>query len=199
MTKSELRKIYLEKRKNLSPRERKQKSEQIAENFFRNFDLTKVYFLHVFLSIERFNEIDTKPIFEKIRREFPHIELIVPRVNRQTNELENLRFTPETELVQSSFQIHEPGGNDFVEAEKIDLVLVPLLCFDREAHRVGYGKGFYDRFLKKCRADCLKIGLSFFPPVEKIVDAHEFDVQLDFCVMPEEIFEIKVQPHGESK
>src|SRR5687767_12549140 len=112
MLKAELRKIYLEKRKNLSPEERKQKSRQIADRFFQNFDLSEINFLHVFLSIERFNEIDTSLIIEKIRREFPRIELVVPRVNRQTNELENLAFKPETELIESSWQIYEPAGND---------------------------------------------------------------------------------------
>ncbi len=189
MLKAELRKIYLEKRKNLSPEEIKQKSREIADRFFQTFDLTSINFLHVFLSIERLNEIDTNLIIEKIRREYPHIKLVVPRVNRQTNELENLAFKPETELIESAWQIYEPAGNDTLETEKIDLVLVPLLCFDREGHRVGYGKGFYDRLLKKCRADCLKIGLSYFSPVEIIFDTHIFDVQLDFCIMPGDILE----------
>lgn len=193
MLKAELRKIYLEKRKNLLPEERKQKSGTIADRFFQNFDLREINFLHVFLSIERFNEIDTGLIIGKIRREFPHIELVVPRVNLRTNELENLAFKPETEMVQSSWQIFEPAGEDMLATEKIDLVLVPLLCFDREGHRVGYGKGFYDRFLQKCRADCLKIGLSYFPAVEKISDAHQFDVKLDFCVTPKEVFSVETQ------
>ena len=195
MTKFELRKIYLEKRKNLSPEERKQKSQQIADRFFQNFDLSEINFLHIFLTIERFNEIDTNLIIEKIRREFPHIELVAPRVDPQTNELENLAFKPETELIESVWQIYEPAGNDLVETEKIDLVLVPLLCFDREGHRVGYGKGFYDRLLNKCRADCLKIGLSYFAPVEKISNTHDFDVKLDFCVTPEEVFTAETLRH----
>lgn len=188
MLKAELRKIYLARQKSLLPQERNERNRQIADRFFQNFDLTKINFLHVFLSIERFNEIDTSLIIEKIRREFPHVELVVPRVNWQTNELENLEFKPETELIQSSWQIYEPVHNELVETEKIDLVLVPLLCFDRKGSRVGYGKGFYDRFLKNCRPDCLKIGLSYFAPVAEISDAQAFDVKLDFCVTPEKIF-----------
>ena len=64
--------------------------------------------------------------------------------------------------------------------KSIDMVLVPGLCFDGDGHRVGYGKGFYDRFLKTCRPDCIKIGLSYFEPVESIDDVHEGDVRLDF-------------------
>lgn len=188
MTKAELRKIYLARQKSLSPQERNERSRQIADRFFQNFDLSKIRFLHCFLPIARFNEIDTKQIFERIRLEFPKIETLVPRVDFHAGEIENLRFTPETELIQNQWEIHEPVHDELVESKKIDLVLVPLLCFDRKGFRVGYGKGFYDRFLKNCRADCLKIGLSYFAPVAEISDAQAFDVKLDFCVMPEKIF-----------
>jgi len=189
MDKSELRKVYLARRKSLSPSKIKQKSEQIAERFFARFDLQTINCLHCFLPIEKFNEINTRLIFERIWREFPQIETLVPRVNFQTNEIESLKFTPETKLIQSSWQIHEPDHDETVEAQKIDLVLVPLLCFDRRGFRVGYGKGFYDKFLTNCRTDCLKIGLIYFAPVTEISDVHEFDVKLDFCVTPEKIFE----------
>jgi 5-formyltetrahydrofolate cyclo-ligase len=63
-------------------------------------------------------------------------------------------------------------------------VVVPLLSFDKRGHRVGYGKGFYDRFLSECSRDCIKIGLSFFAPVEVIDDVNRHDVTLDLFVMP---------------
>ena len=189
MNKSELRKIYLAKQKNLSAFERKQKSEQIADISFANFGLSEIKILHCFLPIEKFNEIDTNLIFERIWREFPHIETLAPRVNFQTGELENLKFAAETELVKNAWEIFEPSHNEIIETEKIDLVLIPLLCFDLRGLRVGYGKGFYDRFLKKCRADCLKIGLSYFSPGEEISDARDFDVKLDFCVTPETVWQ----------
>ncbi|MEP6904112.1 MAG: 5-formyltetrahydrofolate cyclo-ligase, partial [Actinomycetota bacterium] len=188
MTKAELRKIYLEKRKSLAPAEIKQKSAQLAELFFQSFNLSKIHFLHCFLPIERFNEIDTRMIFHRIWQEFPHIETLVPRVNFQKTEIENLKFTPVTELVQNAWLIDEPAHNELVESEKIDAVLVPLLCFDRRGFRAGYGKGFYDKLLKTCRQDCKKIGLSYFPPVEKIADINEFDVRLDYCLTSERVF-----------
>ncbi len=191
MIKSELRKIYLARQKNLSATERKQSSEQISERFFSGFELSKTNFLHCFLPIERTKEIDTKSIFQKIWREFPHIEMLVPRINFQTNEIENLKITSETELVKNAWEISEPAHDETVETEKIDLVVVPLLCFDRRGFRVGYGKGIYDKFLKNCRADCLKIGLSYFESVAEIADAQEFDVRLDFCVTPERIVNYK--------
>ncbi len=188
MKKSELRKIYLEKRKALAPAEIKQKSLQIAELFFQKFDLRKINFLHCFLPIERFNEIDTKLIFHRVWFEFSQIETLVPRINFETGEIEHLKFTPVTELVQNAWLIHEPAHNELVESGRIDAVLVPLLCFDLQGFRVGYGKGFYDKFLAQCRQDCLKIGLSYFPPIKAIEDTNEFDVKLDYCLTPEKMF-----------
>lgn len=191
MTKAELRKIYLAKQKNLSVPERKQYSEQIIERFFLGFDLSNTDFLHCFLPIERTNEIDTKPIFQKIWRKFPHVETLVPRVNFQTNEIENLKFTSETKLVKNVWEISEPLNVESIKTAKIDLILVPLLCFNPKGFRVGYGKGFYDKLLEGCRGDCLKIGLSYFEPVAEITDVQDFDVPLDFCVTPEMIVNCK--------
>lgn len=188
MTKSEIRKIYVAKQKNLSSEARREKSERITNLFFRHFDLSRIEFLHCFLPIEKFGEINTKLIFQKIWREFPRVATLVPRVDFQTGEIESLKFTPETNLVQNAWQIHEPAHEETVETAKIDLILVPLLAFDAQGFRVGYGKGFYDRFLKNCRADCLKIGLSYFAPITEITDAQSFDVRLDFCVTPERIY-----------
>jgi 5-formyltetrahydrofolate cyclo-ligase len=189
--KAELRKIYLEKRKSLAPAEKIGLSRRIADRFFQKFDLSAVGFLHCFLPIERFGEIDTRLIFERIWREFPRVETLVPRVDYAAGEIENLRFTKETATTPNRWQIHEPAHDETIETARIDLILVPLLCFDRRGFRVGYGKGFYDRLLKNCRADCPKIGLSYFPPVAEITDTHQADVPLDFCVTPEEVFETR--------
>lgn len=184
MTKSELRKIYLGKRQMLSFPERETASAHIAARLFREFDLSKVRVLHCFIHIERFGEVDTRPIFQDIWSKFPNIQTVVPRVNHETEELDSLKYGHDTELVHGRWQIGEPAHHDHVEPAEIDMVLVPLLCFDRSGHRVGYGKGYYDRFLRKCRADCKKIGLSMFDPVDEITDAGESDVRLDVVITP---------------
>lgn len=87
------------------------------------------------------------------------------------------------------FGIVEPDGNEVVEPEDIDMIIIPMLAFDRMGNRVGYGKGFYDRFLHRCKADCLKVGLSYFEPVEEISDVHAGDVRLDLCITPERVYQ----------
>ena len=188
MRKSELRKIYLERQKKLSQFERTQKSRQIADKFFQEFDLNKVHLLHCFISIEKFNEIDSSWIFKQIWQSFPQIQTYVPRINFQTDEIENIKFEAESKLSKNIWQISEPTADEMISPEKIDIILVPLLCFDKKGFRVGYGKGFYDKLLKKCRKDCLKIGLSYFAPVEIIKDVKIFDIKLDFCLTPEKLW-----------
>ena len=182
MTKAELRKLNLARQRSLSPDERRDLSHRIADTFFTQFDLASVTYLHLFIPIEKFSEVDTRPILERIWHEYPYVVTVVPRVDFEENELTSLRFDPDTEVVQNIWNIDEPTHDDFVETELIDLILVPGLAFDTQGHRVGYGKGFYDRFLAGCREDCVKVGLSFFEPVERIEDTHSGDVTVDFVV-----------------
>ena len=191
MTKSQLRKIYFEKQKTLSDAERHEKSLRIADRFFDIFDLKAIHCLHIFLAIERNREIETAFILERLQKNFLNLTIVVSRIDFQTMTLEHLHLKDSAELVENKWHIPEPTNGEIVEIERIDAVLVPLLCFDKTGFRVGYGKGFYDKFLSECRKDCLKIGLSYFAPVKKISDAQEFDVKLDFCITPGKIVNCK--------
>ncbi|HLA94794.1 MAG TPA: 5-formyltetrahydrofolate cyclo-ligase [Pyrinomonadaceae bacterium] len=185
MTKSELRKIYLAKRRSISPADHAELSARIAASLFERFDLAAIKTIHCFISLKHTGEVETSGIFERLWADFPHVKTLAPRINDETGDIDSLLFTSGTKLVENNWKIPEPTDGDVVDPGEIDIVLVPLVCFDERGYRVGYGKGFYDRFLGKCRSDCLKIGLSFFPSVEKIDDVHEGDIPLDFCVTPE--------------
>ena len=182
MKKSELRKSYLAKQKSIGSDERISRSRAIADLFFSSFDLTHVSYLHCFIPIAKFNEVDTRPIFERVWREHPDVQTVVPRVDFKTMEIVNLTLGPETVLARSAWDIEEPTHDEVVETKKLDMVLVPALCFDRLGHRVGYGKGFYDRLLKSCRYECIRVGLSYFEPIDSIDDVHDGDVRMDAVV-----------------
>ena len=186
MKKDELRKIYLSKRKGLSPAEHRQLSQQLCDQFFSTVDLTRVNVLHCYLPIESKREPDTWLIINRIKKEFPDIRISIPKV--KGDKMENIYFEEFQQLKKVRWDILEPKQGSLTASEKVDLVIVPLLAFDQQGHRVGYGKGFYDNFLSKCRPETIKIGLSFFPPEEKINDVSANDVKLDFCVTPEEIY-----------
>jgi 5-formyltetrahydrofolate cyclo-ligase len=69
------------------------------------------------------------------------------------------------------------------------MILLPLLAFDEKGYRVGYGKGFYDRYLSRCRLDILKVGLSMEAPMAEIGDTDAYDMRMDYCVTPEKVWE----------
>ena len=190
MQKAELRKIYLARQRHISYAEHLEKSRQVAANFFRAFDLENARFLHCFVPIEKNREIDTWLIFKRIWQDFPGLTTLTSRVDFDKATLETVAFSAETKLVFNRWHVLEPAPDvsaQAIEPELIDIVLIPLLAFDEKGFRVGYGKGFYDKFLSLCRRDVLKIGLSYFPAVEEISDVEEFDVKINFCVTPDEV------------
>lgn len=189
MTKEELRKIYLQKRRSLTDFVYEKLSRQVCENFFNRIDLSSIKVLHVFIPIEKNKEPNTILIIERIQSKFPHIHLVVPRVNHATEKMENFLFEGLHQLGKNKWDILEPRAGKQIESQKIDMALIPLLVFDKDGHRVGYGKGFYDKFLNECRFDCKKVGLSFYPPIEKIGDNQSHDVMLDYCISPEKLFQ----------
>jgi 5-formyltetrahydrofolate cyclo-ligase len=97
-------------------------------------------------------------------------------------------LTDNTKIKKNQYNIPEPIDGLEVQTNKIDIVFVPLLAFDKTGHRVGYGKGFYDKFLSECKPETIKIGLSFFEPEEKIDDIIEDDMNLDYCVTPNSVY-----------
>ena len=182
MTKKELRKEFLQRRLQLSVTEHQQLSELITRQFFASISLSSVKVLHCYLPLQSKKEPNTWLILNKIQKDYPGISVVLPKVNALTNLVEHYYFEGEHQLKESEWGIPEPDEGTVAFADEIDLVIVPLLAFDCKGNRVGYGKGFYDRFLQDCRHDCQKVGLSFFDPVDTIEDTTAFDIPLTHAV-----------------
>ncbi|MFC5271285.1 5-formyltetrahydrofolate cyclo-ligase [Adhaeribacter terreus] len=184
MDKKALRKLMLAERRQFSLNEAEKLSQRVCDLFFEGFAPTKPQVIHVFLPILKNREINTWPIIHRIWREFPACRIAVPVTNFQTQELEHYEILPETEIAENHWGIPEPVNALRVFEAEIDTVLMPLLAFDANGNRIGYGKGFYDQFLQHCRASVLKIGLSLLPPVPHQIPADDWDVPLDHCLTP---------------
>ena len=182
MTKQELRKIYFEKRLQLTDDEYKNLNQQICDRFFESLDLSQLKVVHLFLPIKKNREPNTWLIVDRLKNEFPFIKIAIPKV--EGDILINYYLDSDCRLQENKWGIVEPVQGNLVNIKEIDFVLVPLLAFDLDGHRVGYGKGYYDRFLQDCKYGCIKIGVSFFKDVEKIADANSFDVKLDGFIVP---------------
>lgn len=186
MTKQEVRDAYIAKRRALSPRELEEISEAICHMVFSKYQLEGKK-ISLFLPIERNKEINTYKIWEKALAF--GAQVAVPKANFKTNEMKQVLFESEDQLEISSFGIPEPKKGRVIAAEHFDFVFVPLLAVDKSGNRVGYGKGFYDRFLKKCSPRCLFIGLNHFDELTEKIEGIDFhDIKLDACITPNEIY-----------
>ena len=184
MLKHELRKKYRNLRAGITPLQASDFS-MILANQSLQIPIWDFFYYHIFLSIERQREVDTLPLITVLQAKDK--QLIVPKVSGP-NSMEHYLLTDATRLKKNRWGIPEAEDGLRVPEEKIDLVFLPLLAFDLQGNRVGYGKGFYDIFLERCRRDVVKVGLSFFGAEESpITDLHENDMKLDYCITPEKI------------
>lgn len=183
MTKSILRKQILDARKNLSAREFAFFCAAIFEEF-KKLDLTGVKTLHLFLPILEKKEVNTWPILHWLQENYPAITLVVPRLVAGSPVLEHPALLPSSILVTNKWGIPEPVTGKLIDPGKIDLCLVPLLAADRSGHRIGYGGGFYDRFLAACSPEMQTVGLSLFEPLDEPIEVDEFDMALNSCIFP---------------
>jgi len=183
MFKKDLRLNYGQLRKNVAQEKLQEHSIQIA-NQMLSLSIWHLDYFHVFMPISSKKEIDTTPILSILQGKDKNI--IVPKVAKKS--LHHFVLTDNTKFVESKWGVPEPLDGIRIEEDKIEVVFIPLLAFDILGNRVGYGKGFYDRFLKKCRKETIKIGLSLFEAVPIISDITAYDMKLDFCVTPEKIY-----------
>lgn len=179
--KKELRIEYKNLRKTLSEEDIEEKSLAIANNLIQLPIWDKTYF-HVFLPIVEHKEVDTEFILHLLSGKDK--EIVISKSDFETRSMTHFLLTDNTKIKKNEFNIPEPVNGLQVQSSNIDVVFVPLLAFDIHGNRVGYGKGFYDKFLSECRKDTIKIGLSFFESVNQIDDVFESDVKLDYCVTP---------------
>ena len=193
MDKKEARKKSKEARKQISQEEIEDKSLAIANQLLRMDTMPslrliwdKLYY-HLFLTIEEQKEINTEYILQILAGKDK--EIVSSKCEFATLGMTHFLLTDNTKIKKNSYNVPEPIDGLEVPDAKIDVVFVPLLAYDKQGNRVGYGKGFYDNFLSKCKPETIKIGLSFFPPEEKIDDVSANDVKLDFCVTPDGVIE----------
>lgn len=179
--KQTLRSVYLAKRKLLTAYEVEQRKSLILENFkiwakAKHFNL-----VHVFIAIEKQKEVDTWPIIHWLWEQ--KIKTVTSITNRSINNLTHVDFNVNTALSMNEWGIPEPkNATSFTNLDSLDLVLIPLVVFDRVGNRIGYGKGYYDKFLEQCHPKTIKLGIAQTPPLDFIPMMEESDIPLDGCV-----------------
>jgi len=185
MNKEELRRKFKELRLNLDAKDIEKMSLEIANRSLQ-LPIWDHKYYHIFLSIAEQKEVDTEFLLHILQGKDK--DVIVPKSDFKTGEMINYLLTDQTVIKKNRWNIPEPVEGIEITNNKLDVVFVPLLAIDKRGHRIGYGKGFYDRFLAACRPDVIKIGLSFFEPIEEIKEIFQDDIPLNYCVTPDKIY-----------
>lgn len=188
MNKETLRKQYFAKRNELLPAQIERFSKAISEQFITSGLWKNCKVIHIFISIPDKSEIDTSYLIDFFYMQHPEIKLCTSVIAENNIDLLHTYITPKTTYLLNNWNIPEPVERNLVFETEIDLVIVPLLAFDKKGNRVGYGKGFYDRFLMKCKSSVKKVGVSFFEPAE-LIDADNWDIALNYGVSPQKVWE----------
>lgn len=183
MLKAELRKKYMQKRKALSSDEAFLLSGKIFENFMTYFKPHTGQKVHIFVPIEKFNEIDTQIFIQYFLAQ--NIRVYVPKI--VADQLITIEIFEDTLFETNSWGISEPVSNEDSGENDFHYIITPLLYCDQKGNRVGYGKGFYDSFFQSVSPEVKKIGVNYFDPDEYIDDAWENDIPLDYLVTPTEV------------
>lgn len=195
MTKKEIRTHFKGLRNALKSEEIEKLSQRIHDLLFSRLMMHRYSPIHLYIPIKRNNEVDSLLILNTLRKDFaPDIYI---SKSLENGELFHVKFLATTQLETNQWGIEEPkdleselSSEAFFKQYKNEdiLIFVPLLAFDKKGNRVGYGKGYYDRFLQHATKDTTIVGLSLFEPIDLIEDADSFDVKMNFCVTPERVW-----------
>lgn len=147
---------------------------------------------HILLSywpLKQHTEVNTHLMTDYLQFRIPGLQVAYPVSDFTDHSMKLLLVNDDTSFAVNQYGIAEPVSGEEIQPADVDLVFVPLLAFDKKGYRVGYGKGFYDRLLHRCREDCTRAGFSFFGPVDQIEDVNHFDVPLTIGITPQTIYE----------
>jgi 5-formyltetrahydrofolate cyclo-ligase len=187
MTKKELRKLYKEKRNSLTDTERS-KMDDLLLIQLQQAGLPFIQTLLSYWPIESNNEPNTHPFSRYIDFLNPGLVVGYPVADFGTGKMKAVATDEQTIFVKNEYHIYEPSEANIINPAAIDMIFVPLLAVDQGGYRLGYGKGFYDRYLSGCSSSCLKIGFSYFDPINEIPEKQDFDIPLNLCITPQTVY-----------
>lgn len=188
MIKSTVRKEYLQRRLDLQEEELQQQIALMAFNF-QKLQLPAVKYLLSYFPLSKRREFDIPVCEDILRKQNPSMQVAWPRIEVTNSDMEACLVEKGGLFLKNRYNILEPISGIIIPPEQIDIIFVPLVAFESRGYRVGYGKGYYDRYLIRTRPDAIKIGFSFFGPVDSIEDINEFDIPLNYCITPYRIYE----------
>jgi 5-formyltetrahydrofolate cyclo-ligase len=179
--KRDVRRRVLAARDALSDDERETAATMVAGRVLELPELATTTTVMAFASFG--SELSTQPLIEALYRR--DITVALPRI--VDGELQPRSFRPGDETTLAWFGAHEPAGGAVIDPRDLDAVITPAVAFDRRCARVGYGGGYYDRFLTRVRDDAMRVGVATdVQVVDDDLPAAEFDLRVHVIVTPTE-------------
>ncbi len=183
MTKKEARNFFMARREELSPAQLITLNQMIENQLFNYFGW-KNKTIATFLSIKDKKEVDTEAINNRLLQKN---KLVASVSNFSDNTMLFYPYDELSDTLINKWGIPEPKPTIPFDPKQIDIVLTPLLGFDDNGFRVGYGKGFYDRFVQELKPEAILVGLSFFESIPYLIDIDRWDKKMNYCITPNNI------------
>ena len=187
-TKIELRQYYREERSRLTPEQKEEMNKGLITQLNLAIEVP-VKSMMTFSSIPQWGEPDAGLLTDFLKKKFSPVRVAYPKILDESGNMEAILPAADAPMVPGKWNIPEPENGILLDPHDLELVLVPLLAFDRRGQRVGYGRGYYDRFLQRCNSGTIRLGISFFEPIPHIDDTDYFDVPLSRCITPFHLYE----------
>lgn len=186
LAKKTIRKIKIDQRNQLLEAVLHDLSVQMCNRFLMTFHakLLQINTIHVFLSNEKRKEPNTHYLIKTIQEKFKKLHIVVPKCNFETKTFNHILLEPETEFETNKYGIEEPKTGVIIDPSQINIILVPLLAFDQNGHRLGYGGGFYDKALAQLNTNCIKVGYSLFEMESELLPIELHDIALNCAIWP---------------
>lgn len=180
-SKQVLREIYLSKRLFLSEQEWALRNQSIIKQVISLIEDKNYRYIHTFLPIHQKREIDTYQFISHYKNK-EEVQFVIPKTEKG-NLMSHYVYDSQCTVEANKWGIPEPIKGDLADISKIDLVLVPLIIADKLGQRIGYGKGYYDRFLTSI-PQAKKVGVSLLPLLDEILFVEGNDISLDLTIYP---------------
>tara|TARA_B100000401_G_C52757526_1_gene696502 strand:+ start:809 stop:1390 length:582 start_codon:yes stop_codon:yes gene_type:complete len=181
MKKSEIRSVIKARRNSLSQEEVDLFSKNCFDHLLNKFNFENKN-IGIFFPIKKFNEPNTFLFFDSLK--IRHSNVYAPKSDFITNEMNFYLIESISDLQVNDYGIPEPQSQNKPQIESLDFLLVPLLAINKSGFRVGYGKGFYDKFLMNFNGKTITIGVNLMSDFVEIENLDSNDIPLDYCVSP---------------
>lgn len=183
--KQKLREQFLQRRLQLRDETYLTKSARIIERLKQQPEYQDAEKLHCYVSMQKRHEVNTIPFIKELLDQDK--KLAVPVTDFQKNVLHSRYITRFEDLQENKWGVLEPVAGEIAKPGEFDLVIVPMVGGDYNKNRIGYGKGFYDRFLSESGGAAVAVGLLFEDCLVESIPIEEFDIPMDKLITEERV------------